>query len=375
METTSLWADPLNLVNNPQYFNPPRYVRTGPGNANDGGLKFDLTKINPDFLERLHYRATQCAQRGIYAIVQLFQGWQIERKGGTDNPSTAHPYLSANNINSVNGDANADGDLTETHTDTNNNAWSYQQTLVTTIVTLLNHLPNIIYEISNEDTGSTANTNWQEDLISHIRTVEASLPHQHLIMRTVCYPSGDNTALDASAAELVSYNSGKADDVLTGTRVALRDSDHVEGLTDTYAWIWTALCNGSGGALYMDEWEGGAYGTDRRNNATYQLIRSNLGYALTIARRPEDLLAMTPQAALCSTGYCLARNHATNADYICFQPGSGSFTLNLSTATGTLNIYWLRCSTGATSTDTVAGGATRTLTPPWTGVVAAHVYH
>jgi hypothetical protein len=124
----------------------------------------------------------------------------------------------------------------------------------------------------------------------------------------------------------------------------------------------------------MDDWDGVAYGSDTRNNATYILIRANLGYALAFAQA-MPLLDCTPQAALSSSGYCLAKDHASAAHYLCFYDGSSTFTLDLTTAEGALNVTWLRCSTGETDTGTVSGGAERTLTPPWTGAVVAYARH
>lgn len=372
METVQMWADPFNQLGT-QYFGAPRYERTGPGNAADGGLKFDLTRISQDYLDRLYSRVRDCGRRGIYVVVQLFQGWQIERKGGTDNPFTYHPYRLENNINSVDGDNDNDGDGTEMHTDSSNNVLTYQQDLVEAIVTMLNPFDNVLYEISNEDTGSQNNTDWQEAMITHIRTIEAGLPKRHLVGRTVCYPSGSNADLDASAADWVSYSHRNAVD---GTKVSMSDTDHVDGITSDYQWIWTSLCNGHGGAWYMDEWDGALYGSDRRNNSTYTLIRFNLGYALTLFKLLRNPLLMTPQAGLCSTGYCLARNHATAAEFVCFQSGTGSFTLNLSTTTGTKQVRWLQCSNGTvTNTTTTSTSSTATMTPPTSGAFVLYVYH
>lgn len=371
METGRGWSDATN-----QWFLPTRYVRTGPGNDNDGKLKFDLTKINPDYLDRLYRRAVDCGQRGIYVCVQLFQGWQIEDKGMAGDPWRYHPYELVNNINSVDGDQDNDGQGTETHYDTGANiVLSYQRTLVEAIINKLNGLDNVIYEISNEDFPSAANTGWQRDMVDYIHTHEASKPYRHPVGLTTQYP-GDSDMMDLSNAEWCCYDGGKANSTHPASDpVSFYDTDHVVGLTSNYPWIWESLCNGHGGAWYMDEWDGALYGGDTRNNATYQLIRSNLGYALTQFKLLKNPLLMTPQPGLCSTGFCLARNHSTEAEYVCFQGGSGSFTLNLSTATGTLNIRWLRCSAGTVSTDTVSGGAIRTLMPPATGAHIVYVYH
>lgn len=359
---------------------PTRYVRTGPGNDNDGKLKFDLAQINQDYITRLVQRAAACAQRGIWVCVQLFQGWQIESKGMGASPFTYHPYNSTNNINSVDGDDDNDGEGTETHWPTaqGNNTLAYQEAMAEAIIDALNHLDNVIWEISNEDTDDVNgyNTDWQEYMIGHIQTYEAGLPKQHLVGMTKQWPNGEDATLDASGADWVSYSDTKGLAVHAATDpVSMSDTDHLYGITTEYSWLWEAFCNGHGGAWFMDKWYPNMYGEDTRNIAADILIRENLGYQVALISLLDDLLGMTPQAALCSTGFCLARDHATAAEYVCYQPNSGNFTLNLSTATGTLNIRWLRCSDGSIDTDTVAGGDIRTLTVPWTGRVVAYVYH
>src|SRR3972149_871143 len=95
-------------------------------------------------------------------------------------------------------------------------------------------------------------------------------------------------------------------------------------------------------------------------------LRSNLGYIKTYADQ-TDLKNMTPQGALSTTGYCLAK--ATfNGQYLAFQPGTGGFDVNLTSTTGTLTVEWLNPSTGATSSgNNVTGGTTVTFTPPFSG--------
>jgi len=358
---------------------PTRYVRTGPGNDNDGKLKFDLTQINPDYLNRLRTRAVACANAGIYVCVQLFQGWHIEDKGGTGNPQDYHPYLAANNINSVDGDNDSDGLLTETHMPAaaGNNTLAYQEDMVEAIIDELNDLDNVIWEISNEDTGSANNTTWQEYMINHIKTYEATKPKQHLVGMTKQWPTESDAALDASGADWVSYSATKADAVHAATDpVSMYDTDHTVGITTAYIWIWEAFCNGHGGSWFMDKWYPNMYAEDTRATSADILIRENLGYLVTQVGLLNDLLGMTPQAALCSTGYCLAKDHATAGEYVCFNVnGAATFTLDLTNATGTLNIRWIKCSDGTLDTDdTVAGGAERTLTnPSGFGVSVAYV--
>ena len=52
---------------------PMMYERTGPGTAADGGRKFDLTRFNEAFFQRLRERLLDAQQRGIYVSIMLFE--------------------------------------------------------------------------------------------------------------------------------------------------------------------------------------------------------------------------------------------------------------------------------------------------------------
>ena len=86
-------------------FDPLPYQRKGPGTAVDGGRKFDLTRFNQAYFDRLRSRVIEAGERGIYVSVMLFQSFSNQRKntaGG--NPWTGHPFNVSNNINGINGD-------------------------------------------------------------------------------------------------------------------------------------------------------------------------------------------------------------------------------------------------------------------------------
>lgn len=85
-------------------FHPEPYVRTGPGNALDGGLQFDLKKFNPVYFDRMKARIAECRDRGIYCAVQLFQGFSSNKPHMCGEQTWAgHPYNCENNINGLNG--------------------------------------------------------------------------------------------------------------------------------------------------------------------------------------------------------------------------------------------------------------------------------
>lgn len=363
------WCDAV------KYFYPYVYQRTGPGNAADGKLKVDLTAFNAAYFARLRERAIEAGNRGMFVCVQLFQGWQITQKGySTGSPGTYHPFNAANNINSIDGDTDNDGQVGETRDITWTAVYDLQKAYVRAVIDAVNDLDHVIYEISNEEdevdnaSGQTK-VAWQHALIDYIHTYEAGLAKQHPVGMTVQWPSGSDTDLFSSNAEWISPKDAANVGSVTasnGDKVILWDTDHVIGLTDEHEWVWMAVTRGCN-PLYMDEWDGDFYGTDKRATTANVKIRDNLGYVQTWAAANVDLLNATPQSSLASTGYCLAKTTG-QVQLLAYQPTSGNFTVNLTSYAGTYTVEWLRPATGSTQAGSdVTGGAVRTLTPPWAG--------
>ena len=359
LETARQWSDVDH------YFDPLPYARTGPGNAADGRLKFDLSQFNQAYFDRLRERVILAGNRGHYVAVQLYQGWNIDDKGFTYHPFTYHPYRYENNINGIDGDPNDDLDGHETRDTAQTAIIAYQQAYVRKVVDTLNDLDNVIWEISNEEDGNATANAWQYHWIDHIHTYEAGKAKQHPVGMTVAWPGGSNSVLTSSNAEWISTNDQPPPPVNSGTKVSLYDSDHNNPNITGAQWIWQSFTRGHN-VLFMDGYDGGVYGNDLRANSNAELIRKNLGYLLDYAAR-LDLANATPQGSLSSTGYCLAK---TTGRYqlLAYQDTSGAFTVNLTSLSGTFTLDWLRPSTGATQAGSnVSGGAVRTLTPPWSG--------
>ena len=59
-------------------FKPSPYQRSGSEAALDGQPRFDLTRLDRAYFERLRARVEQAGERGIYVSVMLFQGFSIE---------------------------------------------------------------------------------------------------------------------------------------------------------------------------------------------------------------------------------------------------------------------------------------------------------
>jgi hypothetical protein len=93
---------------------PLPYLRTGPETALDGEPKFDLTRLNQKYFDRLRSRVSAARDNGIYVAMMLFQGWSVEKKPNQPgNPWNGHPFHRENSVNGINGDLNGDGEGTE----------------------------------------------------------------------------------------------------------------------------------------------------------------------------------------------------------------------------------------------------------------------
>jgi uncharacterized protein YjdB len=186
------------------WITPGPFLRTGPANALDGKPKFDLTQFNQAYFDRLRQRVIDAGARGIYVSVMLFDGWSVGTKGGfgANNPWRGHPFNSANNVNSINGDTNGDGLGFEVHTLGNSAVTALQDAYVRRVIDAVGDLNNVLYEISNESDASARD--WQYHMIEVIRSYESTRPKQHPVGITAMWPGGSDSDLTGSTADWIS---------------------------------------------------------------------------------------------------------------------------------------------------------------------------
>lgn len=384
-----LWAQGLpkksySLQNaGPWYQSPQAWLRTGPGNATDGLLKFDLTQFNQAYFDRLRLRVQKANERGIYVSIMLFDGYHLQFDRLSDD---GFPLTGANNINGID---DGGGTRSQNLSVIPSAVLAVEEDYVRKVIDTVNDLPNVLYEIANEAGGSYSTT-WQQHFIAFVKNYEASKGFQHPVGFTFQYSGGTDSTLYSSGADWVSpSDSLPAND---GTRhVILNDTDHsyfwvgmkADGPQSWRNFVWRNFTAGNS-ALFMDPylmpWTSG--GNVRNNpggcvsgpsctvvDPFWDPIRKNIGYMLDYANSKLDLVKMTPRGDLASTSSCLANAVPTNAEYLVYAPNGGSFTVNLSATSRPLNVEWLNPSTGAISSGgTVTGGASSQLfTPPFSG--------
>ena len=372
---------------------PLPWLRTGPGNATDGGLKFDLTKFNPSFFDRLRKRTEALNQAGIYVGIYLFTGeWLNIFRCRSDG----YPFTGANNVNGVDdgykGGKKGTGAITMTAP---NAITGFQDAYVEKVVDTLNDLPNVLWIVSEEAPANSAW--WNSQQIAHIRAYESRKPYQHPIGYAALIGSTDATLYNSDADWVApAARISPAESCGSGhprCKVNVNDSDHSywEIWKDTPQvnrnYAWENFLHGNQ-VLFMDPYVA-YYPRENRNlcvspiNAVcsepdkrYDNLRNNLGYILKYSRK-LNLAEITPSGSLSSTGYCLAQTPPVGAEYLVYAPTGGSFTVNLSAMSGsrTLSVEWFNPSTGVTipGDPVPAGSSSQTFRPPFSGDAVLYV--
>jgi len=387
---------------------PLAYQRTGPRNALDGHLRFDLTRFNTAYFRRLRERVEAAEKRGIYVSVMLFDGWSIELKGQKlGNPWRGHPFNRENNINGIDGDIDGDGQGKELHTMMSPAVTALQKTYLRKVVETLTNLDNVLWEISNES--HSGSVEWQYEMVRTVQQLESDRGKRHPVGMTSMWPHGEegNASLFESPADWISpHDDAKdpyKDDPPPSTRrnkIVFSDTDHLWGIGGSPSWVWKSFLRGLN-PIFMDPYVTAIRGNlpawpspeaDRDASKSspapeWESIRKAMGYTRALADRVE-LASMRPIGELASTGYCLA---ALGKEYLIYLPSQGgrlrrviswvrkgfvgeSVEADLSAAQGALDVEWVDVERGLILPgDPVTGGRRLEFRAPFAGDAVLHV--
>ncbi len=147
------------------------------GYAN-GGNKFDLTRWDHQYFQRLTEFVAEAGKRGVVVELVLFcpfyedAMWQLS------------PMSARNNINGI-------GELqrTEVYTLKNGNLLAVQDAMVQQIVQALADFNNVYYEICNEPYFGGVTEEWQGHIAQTIVTAESGFQKKHLIAQNIANKS------------------------------------------------------------------------------------------------------------------------------------------------------------------------------------------
>ena len=327
---------------------PHPYARTGPGKALDGKPKFDLTKYDSAYFDRLRNRLAAARDRGIYVSVMLFEGWGPQFAPGAWE---GHPFHPKNNVNGI------DGKGVEVHELGNKAVAEIQEAYVRQVIDTANGFDNVLYEISNEN--HPPSTPWQYHMIRFIKEYERTKPRQHPVGMTFQYKGGENKTLFDSPADWVSPNpdGGYRDDppAADGRKVVITDTDHLWGIGGNVAWVWKSFTQGHN-PIFMDPYDGEVLGNGL--DPKWDPIRRSMGYTLQYARR-MDLAKAQPDPDAASTKYCLAH---PGSQYMVYRPAGGGDSITIKAEPGTYRYEWFDPAGGeqvSSGTRTVTEGGAR----------------
>ena len=380
--------------------------------AYDGGNKFDLTKFNQEYFDRMRERIIQAKERGIYVSVMLFDGWSVDSKFDGHVPWIGHPYNIVNNVNDIDADINQNGNGEETHTLVGTPVTALQEAYVRKVIDTVNDLDNVLYEISNESPGDNpearefdGSRDWQYHFLDFVREYEAQKPLQHPVGMTWEWLNGNNQILYDSSADWISLGGNLDLDVysppattgLPDSKIILADTDHLCGICGDQSWVWKSFTRGEN-PIFMDIYDQAVSGRGLPfNNPNEVEIRKSLTYTKIFADR-MNLLEMTPTPDLCSTGYCLSNPAAKGAEYLIYLPSGGTATnilneigidktlplylpedgkvnVDLSGSPGELKVEWFNPDNGTfVDGGLVQGGSSLIFTSPIWGDAVLHIY-
>lgn len=356
-------------------YEPMAYMRTGPGEAIDGKPKFDLKQFDQAYFDRLRERVVAAGKRGIYVSVMLFQGFSVEQKGtkGVDakkgNAWDGHPYNVKNNINSIDGDLDGNGEGEETHTLKNPEITRLQEAYIRKVVDTLNDLDNVLWEISNES--HTGSIEWHYHLIRYIKEYEAGKPRQHPVGMTSS--PIDNPPLFASPADWISprgkiYLSDPPD--AKGNKVIIVDNDHISPWKSNPEWVWKNFMRGNNFIL-MDHYMDFRIGSPKNPDPKHDPARRAMGLARKLSER-IDLASMTPQRHLASTGYCLSNPGQV---YLVYKTRESDKNITLRLEPGTYFVEWINPKSGKSLKlqDYQSKADDNIFMPPFKGSVILHL--
>ncbi len=150
------------------------WARSDVGGYANGGNKFDLTKWDPKYFQRLTDFVAQAGRRGIVVELVLFCPFY------EDSMWDLSPMNARNNINDV-----GTMERTAVYTLDHPTLLAIQEAMVRKIAETLRDFDNVYYEICNEPYFGGVTLDWQHHIAEAIARAEAGFENKHLIAQNI----------------------------------------------------------------------------------------------------------------------------------------------------------------------------------------------
>ena len=360
---------------------PQPWTRTGPDHAKDGKPKFDLTRFDEEFFDRLRERVVAARDRGIYVSVMFFEGWAIHLSPAPDHVE-GHPFHASNNVNGIGIESILDYQVLPLDPEVQELQEAYMRKVVDTI----HDLPNVLYEVANESSGGGSvdeefaaalgqsgtpewgdSTEWQYWVIDRVRRYAEGRGYDaHPIGMTMQFPVKDQTRVNdpllQSKADWISP--GYDDDIFADgghpmapdspqsrwledpppadeRKVVITDTDHYAPGRGDALWAWKSFVRGHHPILMDFGIIGGVDPPDRSAGDpmsfdVFEPARCAMGDTARLAGQ-LNLIEMEPRGELSSTGFVLANE---GREYVALQPTGTSEPFTVTLEPGTYEAEW-----------------------------------
>ena len=361
------------------------WPRSAPSGDPSGRPRFDLSRWNDAYFDRLTSFIAEAARRRIVVELTLFCPMYEEVQWSLS------PMNTANNINRIgtvarNEAYTLDRDLT---------LLTAQEALTRKLVTEVNAFPNVFFEIINEPYFGGVTMAWQHRIADLIVETERALPVKHLIAQNIANKTASIVA-PHPAVSIFNFHYATPPDAIA-TNYALNtvigdDETGFRGVDDevyrTEGWEFIV----AGGGLYNNLDYSFAVGYE---NGTFAYPATQPGGGSRALRRQLkilrdfiqgfDLPRMVPDSSLISGGvpsggaaralvdreramaiYLLKRRPSSKgADVAASTDTAASAALRVNLSAGQWRAEWIAPITGAVvGTADVAGGGVREIVPP-----------
>ncbi len=168
----------FGITDNPLAPKPGRYLapwaRSDQPGDFDGGRKFDLTRFDNKYFERLKDFMKEAQKRGVVVEFNLFCPMY------NDQLWRACPMNAANNVNNI-----GDCPRMEVYTGKHKGLLEVQLAVTRKIVGELKDFDNLYYEVCNEPYFGGVTLDWQHRIVDAIADAEKDFSHPHLISMNI----------------------------------------------------------------------------------------------------------------------------------------------------------------------------------------------
>lgn len=363
----------FNIARNTLAPAPGRFIspwaRSDQDGYANGGNKFDLQRWDESYFARLRALAAYAATRGVVIEFTLFCPMY------EDTQWSLSPMNARNNVNGL-GDVNR---LDAFTLDKHGGLLPIQDALTRRLVTELNAMDNVMFEIMNEPYTRAVPLDWQRHIAEVAVETERRLPKKHLISQNVANKSGLVAAAHPSVS-VFNFHYATADAVSAnfGLNKVIGDNETgFKGTGDTpyrqEAWDFILAGGGlfnhldysfaagfeDGTFVYPPTQPGGGNASFRRQMRMlrdfmdrFDVVRMHPDASVVVEAMPAGITAR----ALVEPGTAMA---------IFVRGGGAATVLRLAVPSGTWSAAWIDTRTGdVAGRTTIPGGGVRSLAAP-----------